>query len=240
EIHLGRNDSNYIIIKDQKVNKKHAKIINYRGEVKIFRIDSKSEIFINGKSESRLHILKKNDEIKIGCSTFRYLPAGEFKDNNDPLLQIYNTTYLQKRLEDEFKNNKKLCLMFFDLDFKEIEDDVLKELTMLIQNEHLNDKDIFSKYEEKGFTRFVILLIDTCLEAAHEIAKEIRSAYLFNFKEKKLQSITLSIGISGVNSSVKTFNDLLIHTKEACVKAKEYDHNQVVIWENEEWENVSI
>ncbi|CAG8446446.1 16013_t:CDS:2, partial [Dentiscutata heterogama] len=91
--------------------------------------------------------------------------------------------------------------------FKEIDDDVLKELTMLIQNEHL--------------------------QSAYEIAKEIRSAYLFNFKEKKLQSITLSIGVSAVNSSVKASNDLLIHAKEACIKAKEYDHNQVVIWENE-------
>ncbi|CAG8718135.1 40179_t:CDS:10 [Gigaspora margarita] len=240
EMHVGRgrNDSNYIIIKDRKVNKKHAKLINYHGEVKITCFNSKSKILINGKP-ARSCILKKNDEIKMGHSTFRYIPAREFISNNDPLLQIYNAKYFQERLEDEFKNNKKLYLLFYDLDFfKEINDEsrnyVLKELTMLIQNEHLRDEDIFSKYKEEGFT---ILLIDIDIDLAHEIAEKIRSSvetHLIKFNEKKPQSITLSIGVSEKNSSVKTSNDLLIHAKEACIKAKKYGHNQLVIWENEE------
>ncbi|KAF0370205.1 kinase-like protein [Gigaspora margarita] len=61
EILIGRKNSNYIIIKDQEINKKHAKIKNYQGKVDIFSYDSKSIIFINENQlkPNTLHTLKK-------------------------------------------------------------------------------------------------------------------------------------------------------------------------------------
>ncbi|CAG8608206.1 5796_t:CDS:2, partial [Cetraspora pellucida] len=246
EILLGRKDSNYIVIKDSKIDKNHAKIKNYQGKVDIIGIGSKSEILVNGKQlEFRtLYNLKKNDLIKMGSSTFQYLPIGEFKNSIDPLLQIYNTTYLWKSLETGFKNsqNSSLSLLFCDLDHfgkinknygHEVGDYVLIELSKFIQNKYLRDKDIFSRYSGEKFT---ILLINTNIKLAYKIAKEIRSSietYPFIFKGKRLPSITLSIGVSEVNSSVKKSEDLLNHAEEACRKAKEYGRNRVVIWENE-------
>ncbi|RIB20796.1 hypothetical protein C2G38_2079900 [Gigaspora rosea] len=247
EMLIGRKSSNDIVIKDHEVDKEHASIKNYQGKVEIIGLGSKSKIFVNGEQlEFRtLYTLKRNDMIKMGHSTFQYIPAEEYENYIDPLLIIYNTAYLRKSLENEFKNSKKLSLslLFFDLDQFETTNEytneaanyVLMELSKLIQNKYVRDKDTFARYGDAN--EFAILLIDTNVESAYEIANEIRcfvETYPFIFEEKKLPSITLNIGISEVNSSVKSSKDLLNHAKEACKRAKEYGRNQIVIWENDQ------
>ncbi|CAG8519441.1 444_t:CDS:2, partial [Racocetra fulgida] len=196
------------------------------------------EILVNGKQLKfrASYTLKRNDIIKIGHSTFQYLPAGEYKSYIDPLLMIYNNAYFRKSLENEFKNSQNLSLLFYNLDnLREINeqysheagDYVLIELVKLIQNKYVRDKNIFARYNEDEFT---ILLIDTNIESADEVAKEIQSAVETNpfiFKEKKLPPITLSIGVSGVNSLVESSKDLLNHAEEACRKAKHYAHKKL-------------
>ncbi|CAG8572898.1 4091_t:CDS:2 [Cetraspora pellucida] len=246
EIFVGRNNSNYIVIKDQEIDEKNTKIKNYHGKVDIICIGSKSETFVNGKQLKlrTLYTLQKNDLIKIGRCTFQYLPAGEFKNFIDPLLQIYNNDYLCKSLETGFRNGQymNLLLLTCDLDYfgkinknygHEAGDYVLIELSKLIQNKY-GYKNIFTRY---GGEKFAILLINTNLESAYVTAKEIRSSIEtnpFTFKDKNLPSITFSIGVSGVNSLVKKPKDLLNHAEEACKKAREYGRNRVIIWENEQ------
>ncbi|CAG8760149.1 1223_t:CDS:2, partial [Racocetra persica] len=247
ETFIGRKNSNHIIIKDHEIAKKHASIKSFQGKVTITNLDSGSGISINGEKllfhDSRT--LKRDDRIKMGCSIFQYLPAGEYENRIDKLLPIYNRAYLEKSLENEFlnarENEQNLSLLFFDLDnFKSINDGnnheagdyALKELAKLIQNAHARAEDIFARY---GGDEFTILLKNADLKSASEIAEKIRTsveAHSFTYKEKKLP-VTLSIGVSGMNSSVETYNDLLVHADEASKKAKEYGRNQVIIWENE-------
>ncbi|KAF0489008.1 GGDEF domain-containing protein [Gigaspora margarita] len=181
EIPIGRKGSNYIVIKDQEINKTHAKIKNHQGKVEIKSYDSKSKIFVNEKLlRSRTsRTLKNKDVIKMGRSTFQYLPAREFKNNIDPRLQIYNNEYFRKSLKEEFKNNKMLCLLFFDLDFfgkinknysHAAGNYVLIELSKLIQNKYVRGKDIFAR---NGGEEFTILLNNSNLKMAHKTAKEI-------------------------------------------------------------------
>ncbi|CAG8681088.1 18130_t:CDS:2, partial [Racocetra persica] len=173
-------------------------------------------ILVNGKQLKfrTLYTLKRNDIIKIGHSTFQYLPAGEYKSYIDPLLMIYNTAYFRKSLENEFKNSQNLSLLFYNLDyFSEAGDYVLIELVKLIQNKYVRDKNIFARYNEDEFT---ILLIDTNVESAYEVAKEIQSAVE-----------TYPIGVSGVNSLVESSKDLLNHAEETCRKAKQYAHKKL-------------
>ncbi|CAG8601277.1 8316_t:CDS:2, partial [Racocetra persica] len=246
EIFVGRKDSNDIdiVIKDQEIDEKHAKIKNYNGKVDISCIGSKSKIFVNRKQLKfrTIYTLQKNDEIKIGRSTFQFLPAGELKNSIDPLLQIYNNDYLWKSLKTGFRSyqNMSLLLLACDLNYfrkinknygHEAGDHVLIELSKLIQNKY-GYKNIFARY---GREKFAILLINTNLESAYGTAKEIRSLIEttpFNFKY--LSSITFSIGVSGVNSLTKKPKDLLNHAEEACKKAKEYGRNRIIIWENEQ------
>ncbi|CAG8602086.1 26385_t:CDS:2, partial [Dentiscutata erythropus] len=187
---IGRNESNHII----------------------FDLGSESVIYVNGrKLEFRaFRTLEKDDLIKLGKVVFQYLPAGEYENRIDKLLPIYNTAYLRKSLENEFKNAKEnkqnLSLLFFDLDHfgninknysHEAGDYVLKESSKLIQNEYVRVEDIFARY---GGEEFTILLNDT---------------------NKKLP-VTLSIGVSVMNSSVEASTDLLNHGEKACQKAKKW------------------
>ncbi|CAG8733302.1 3752_t:CDS:2, partial [Dentiscutata heterogama] len=182
--------------------------------------------------------------ISMGHSEFQYLPIGEYKSRIDEPLSIYNKTYFSKKLENVFKNSRKnkrdLSLLFFDLDhFKSINDQndhstgdyALKELANLIQKNHVRSEDIFARY---GGDEFTILLKDADINLASKIAEEIRASvegHPFIYNETQL-SVTLSIGVSEMNSSVKTFDELLLYADNALKKAKEY-RNRVVIWNNE-------
>ncbi|KAF0475472.1 GGDEF domain-containing protein [Gigaspora margarita] len=246
EVSIGRNNSNYIIIKDQNVARKHAIIKSEQGKVDIIDFGSDLGIFVNGERLKfrTFYTLKRDDKIKMGRCTLQYLPAGEYENCIDIPLQIYNKDYLLKSLKNEFenatKNKKNLSLLFFDLDhFKRINDEnnheagdyVLKELAKLIQNTLVRDEDIFARF---GGDEFTITLRDTDLKSASEMAEKIRAsieAHQFTYNEKRLL-VTLSIGVSGMNSSVETYEILLKHADEASKKAKDYGKNRVVIWEN--------
>ncbi|CAG8752418.1 3852_t:CDS:1, partial [Cetraspora pellucida] len=207
ETFIGRKkNSNHIIIKDQEIAKIHANIKNFHGKVEITNLSSGSGIVINGEKllfhDSRT--LKRDDMIKMGRCTFQYLPAGEYENRIDKLLPIYNSAYLMKCLKNEFLNargnKQKLSLIFFDLDnFKSINDGnnheagdyALKELAELIQNHHVRADDIFARY---GGDEFTILLKNTDIKLASEIAEEIRvsvEAHSFTYRELNLISIEL-------------------------------------------------
>ncbi|KAF0465721.1 interferon-induced very large GTPase 1-like [Gigaspora margarita] len=81
EILVGRNYSNHIVIKDQEINKKHAKIINYHGKVEITCFDSESIIYINEEVFSRSRILKRHDVIKMGRSVFNEIAVQHYKES---------------------------------------------------------------------------------------------------------------------------------------------------------------
>ncbi|RIB28082.1 hypothetical protein C2G38_2137494 [Gigaspora rosea] len=238
KISLGRGNSNHVIIRDQEIAKEHASIIvSEQGVVEINELGTESGISINGEKlgfrTSRLLI--RDDVISMGRSEFQYLPTGEYKSRIDIPLSIYNKDYFLKKLKDEFKNSKEnerdLSLLFFDLDNfgkinkqynHEVGDDVLKELTNFIKNKLVRSKDIFARY---GGDEFTILLKDTNKMDAFKIAEKIRSSveahfHSFNYNKKKL-SVTLSIGVSEMNSSVKTYDDLRLQADNASKKAKE-------------------
>ncbi|RIB20791.1 hypothetical protein C2G38_2178367 [Gigaspora rosea] len=204
ETFIGRNNLNHIIIKDQEVDKKHANIRSSQGKVEITSLSSGSGIFVNGdKLLFRIpYTLERNDKIKMGRCIFQYLPPGEYENRIDQLLPIYNTDYLRKSLNNKFENAKK-------------------------NNKYLSLLNMFAL---KIFLLDMveILLYDTNVKSAYEIAEKIRAsveAHSFVFNEKKLQ-VTLSIGVSGMNSSVEISTNLLNHAEEACRKAKKCGRNR--------------
>ncbi|CAG8786171.1 40710_t:CDS:2, partial [Gigaspora margarita] len=246
EISVGRSNLNDVIVRDQEIAKEHATIIVNDQGVEIIDLGSDSGIFINGeKLDFRTsYSLTKDDVISIGRSEFQYLPAREYKNRMDNFLWIYNYDYFMERLKNEFRNakenNRNLSLLFFDLNhFKSINDQMghiagnyaLKELANLIQKNHIRSEDIFARY---GGDEFTILLKDADINLAFKIAEEIRASvegHAFIYNEIRL-SVTLSIGVSEMNSSVKTCDELLLYADNALKKAKE-DCIRVVIWNNE-------
>ncbi|CAG8757690.1 7813_t:CDS:2, partial [Racocetra persica] len=240
------NESNHIVIKDQELGKRHAKIKSFQGKVEIFDLGSKSGIYVNEiKLEFRAsHTLEKDDRITLGKVILQYLPAGEYENRTDKLLPIYNKAYLLTSLEEAFTSardkQEDLSLIFFDIDhFKHINDEythdagdyVLKELAKLVQT-LIRPEDIFARY---GGEKFTILLKNKKSELAFESAEKIRKAiesHEFIYNGKRL-SVTVSFGIADMNSSVESHEDLLKRADDASYVAKRQGRNRVKIWTKE-------
>lgn len=252
EMTLGRDPSADIVVADQSISRKHAKVVKEDGKIKLIDLGSSNGTAVNDKklSPGVAVELAKEDMVKLGNSIFKFLPAGELEilfygnlgsaAHQDPLTGIYNKGYLQEALEAEFKRAKALhtdfSLIFFDLDhFKKINDTyghdagdfVLKEISNLIRTGHLRPKDVFARY---GGEEFVVLLGNTNAKAASEVAERIRAAietHAFIYDGKRLP-VTSSIGVAELRADVESAQTLLKSADKALYAAKQSGRNKVV------------
>jgi len=251
EMTLGRDPSADICISDQSISKKHAKLEKKGGKVVLTDLNSSNGTQINGKklAPNEPVTLGKEDMIKMGSSMLKFLPAGELETlylgqlgdaaHMDAMTKIYNKGYLLEALEAEFKRAKALrtdfSVLFFDIDhFKKTNDThghdagdhVLKEFTAIIRAKHVRPKDVFARY---GGEEFVLLLSNTAMAAAQQIAETIRStieAHAFIYEGKRIP-VTSSVGVAELSAEVESSGTLLKKADKALYEAKQGGRNQV-------------
>ncbi|NOR42814.1 MAG: DUF484 family protein [Gammaproteobacteria bacterium] len=169
----------------------------------------------------------------------------------DGLTDAYNRRYFDERLKREIdrsvRNKTDLVCLFIDIDFfKKINDTyghqagdmVLVKLVSLMRDQ-VRSSDIVARY---GGEEFAIILPDTGIHIAHEVAERIRH----EVEQQKLSindetiSITVSIGLASLSQiahqigTLKKWQDgldkiLLSKADEALYQAKQTGRNQVVI-----------
>lgn len=174
----------------------------------------------------------------------------------DGLTNAYNRRYFDERLKHEIdrclRNKTDLVCLFLDIDFfkkindnygHQVGDTVLVRLVALMQ-EQVRSSDIVARY---GGEEFAVILPDTGIQLAHEVAERIRSQ-VENQKliiDDNTLSTTVSIGIASLsqikyqvgandtNQLHQYANDLdkllLGKADEALYQAKQTGRNQVVI-----------
>jgi two-component system, cell cycle response regulator len=163
----------------------------------------------------------------------------------DPLTCIFNRRYLETRCQEEAANVRRhrspLCAMFLDIDkFKRINDthghimgdEVLRQVATLIKSE-LRSNDVLARY---GGEEFVVLLPQTVLHHACEIAERIRNtiaAHRFHIDGRSELQVTISIGVAQTpeepeGSDMEIAHKLLAAADEALYLAKESGRNKVV------------
>jgi len=169
----------------------------------------------------------------------------------DGLTNAYNRRYFDERLSHEInrcsRNKTDLVCLFIDVDFfktvndnygHQVGDAVLIRLVTLMSDQ-VRSSDIVARY---GGEEFAVILPETGLQVAHEVAERIRhnvEQQKLIFNDKTL-SITVSIGMSSLSqirhhsARDKTLpNDvehlLLQKADEALYQAKQTGRNQVVI-----------
>ena len=164
----------------------------------------------------------------------------------DPLTQLHNRRYLDRRLEEELaranRYNQPLSCLFVDADhFKQINDHyghqvgdlVLKELASRIRSQ-LRASDIATRY---GGEEFALLLPQTCLEEALLLAERIRlevasNPILLSDGSSRIR-LTVSIGVSEVPPMLgKTHHKqlgkyLLAEADQALYLAKANGRNRI-------------
>jgi two-component system cell cycle response regulator len=174
----------------------------------------------------------------------------------DGLTNAYNRRYFDERLKHEIdrcqRNKTDLVCLFIDVDFfkqvndrygHQVGDAVLVRLVTLMR-EQVRSSDIVTRY---GGEEFAIILPDTGITLAHEVAERIRS----QVEEQKLiindntLGITVSIGLASLSQiryqlesqgqdiqhqDIQPVDQLLLaKADEALYQAKQTGRNQVVI-----------
>ena len=174
----------------------------------------------------------------------------------DGLTNAYNRRYFDERLKHEVdrcsRKKSDLVCLFIDIDFfkqindkhgHQVGDAVLVRLVALMR-EQVRSSDIVARY---GGEEFAIILPETGIQLAHEVAERIRSQVekqKLIFDDSTL-GITVSIGLASLsqikfqmgNDKTDSFSDiadsldqlLLRKADEALYQAKQTGRNQVVI-----------
>jgi len=150
----------------------------------------------------------------------------------DKLTDIYNRDYLIILFEKEFSKSLRhkinLICLIIDLDnFKMINDtyghlvgdNVLKIVAQLIKEE-IRSEDIFGRY---GGDEFFLILPYTTLDEGNKVAEKIKNKVKkYPFQNKKTNfNVTFSVGISKLEPSMKTIDDLIEKADISLYRSKE-------------------
>lgn len=162
----------------------------------------------------------------------------------DPLTGLFNRRYFETRCQEEVANVRRhqspLACMFLDIDkFKHINDtcghstgdEVLCNISMLIKSQ-LRSNDVLARF---GGEEFVVLLPQTRLQHACEIAERIRTtiaAQPFQTSAGHKLAVTISIGVADVPDKLDDDNKIVTYemmaaADKALYQAKESGRNQV-------------
>ncbi len=175
----------------------------------------------------------------------------------DGLTNAYNRRYFDERLKHEVdrctRNKTDLVCLFLDVDFfkqvndqygHQVGDEVLIRLVALMR-EQVRSSDIVARY---GGEEFAVILPDTGIQLAREVAERIRSKVETQqlITDNSTLSITVSIGLASLSqikyqvaenqqesvTSIETNKldqKLLKKADEALYQAKQMGRNRVVI-----------
>ncbi|MEY3808390.1 MAG: hypothetical protein RI893_1366 [Pseudomonadota bacterium] len=157
----------------------------------------------------------------------------------DPLTQMHNRASFNDAIKREMslavRNNKKLSLIFFDIDcFKAINDtyghdcgDITLANCAKLIKQNLRNSDMVFRY---GGEEFVILLSDTDASGAALLAERIRSSVEHHTLAYDMETIkiTASLGVSTLKSN-DTVESFIKNADEAMYIAKNNGKNQVVL-----------
>jgi two-component system cell cycle response regulator len=256
QVIIGKSSENQIVLDFDGISRQHCRVLvknlddSHESQSCIVEdLQSKNGTYVNAIKLLNSYELKKGDLIKIGPISLKFIPQNDpeilaydsLHDSatRDGLTGAFNKAYFNQQLELEFKKvqttGKPLSLIIFDLDhFKKLNDTfghdagdfVLKELAALISTMGVRETDIFARF---GGEEFVILLPQTNIKNAFEIAERIRKSvqdhnFLYNGRELP---VTASVGVSDYRQGVFTGTDLFKRADQAVYLSKTNGRNQV-------------
>lgn len=175
--------------------------------------------------------------------------SGELENIIDPQLGIHNRRYLEHRLLQEVQRANRyklpLSIMLINLDFfhkiadqygQQIADGVLVSFAKLILNT-ARTTDIVARFNED---KIMVVATNTPVTSipvfAERLRKSVTSSILLpkddveDFKNgKKIELVTISIGVAGISANIKTMETLLKNTEDALAQALAKGPNMAII-----------
>lgn len=244
---IGRRPECDIRVRERAVSGIHAEVVRVRDTVTINDLASTNGTLVNGVRIRTAVPLMQGNLLKLGNCVFRYVDSlleVEFTEAlhargiTDALTAAYNKSYLVARLGfliDTAAQSRPVSVIAFDFDqFKQINDQfghaagdhILRETSALIASAFVRPADLFARM---GGEEFVIVLPDTPVEQAHEVAEKIRSMFeekTFAFAGSTI-CLTASFGVCAATSSVEQPEALLARADELLYRSKREGRNRV-------------
>lgn len=158
----------------------------------------------------------------------------------DGLTQAFNRKHWEECLAKEFSRARRyqhdLALVMLDLDHFKLLNDTFGHQggdMVLIETAKTIDKllrmgDLFGRY---GGEEFAVILPNTDLEGAEEVAERIRQAIAksaINHQDRRI-SVTASIGVAVIDSDDSRYEDLISNADTALYQAKATGRNRVCL-----------
>lgn len=198
------------------------------------------------------------DELKFALASEKILMEELDKKNKelvelsitDGLTGLYNHRFLQERFDFEFKRVRRyggeLSCMLIDIDhFKSINDTyghqfgdlVLKQIASLMK-QNSRDIDICGRYGGEEF----LVIANLKLENALIYAKKLHSAienHIFKNENASIH-VTVSIGVAGFKTDIKTKQEFIERADKALYQAKSDGRNLIRVWKKDEPEDGQV
>jgi len=164
----------------------------------------------------------------------------------DPLISIYNRRHFDLKLAEEIERAKRynfqISMLLLDIDhFKKVNDTyghyigdlVLKSLgNLLLKN--VRKTDIVARY---GGEEIAVIAPHTSLPTAADLAERLRQIVERSImvpadeqEDRQAVSISVSIGIAGLDQQIVDKQSLIERTDEALYEAKQKGRNRVVVF----------
>jgi len=164
----------------------------------------------------------------------------------DPLIGIYNRRHFDLRLSEEIERahryNLPLSMLLLDIDhFKNVNDTrghqigdmVLKSLGQILLK-IVRETDVVARY---GGEEIAIITPHTSVLSAAELAERLRQAVeksvmvpADKYEDRKSVSISVSIGVAGLDQQTIYEQSLIERTDKALYEAKQKGRNRVIVF----------
>ena len=247
-LRLGRDPDNELVLEDEGVSRRHARIEKRAGRVVLMDVGSTNGTLLNDAELAGIAELRTGDRIKVGSTIFKYLSASDLEAalheqifaiaTTDALTGLRNKRHLTDELAREFSRarryNRTFSILMVDIDhFKEVNDryghqvgDVTLRAVASTVLSCLNSEDLAARY---GGEEFVVALLETELEDAVTTAERIRRAVselVVSYREASLQ-VTVSIGCAEYSHADEDEVALFERADQRLYAAKEAGRNAV-------------
>lgn len=244
---VGRRPECDIRLRERAVSGIHAEIIRMRDEVSIHDLASTNGTMVNGLRIRNPVALSQGNLLKLGNCVFKFVDSlleVEFTESlhsrgiTDQLTGAFNKTYLVARLGfviDTASESRPVSVITFDFDeFKQVNDRhghaagdyILRAASAMIASRFVRTGDLFARM---GGEEFAIVLPDTSLAAATDIAERLRRTFedeVFEY-DGQVMKLTSSFGVCTATSAVEQPDMILGRVDELLYRSKREGRNRV-------------
>lgn len=247
-LRLGRDPDNELVLEDDGVSRRHARIERRSGRVVLMDVGSTNGTLLNDVELSGIVELNTGDRIQVGSTIFKYLSASDLEAalheqifsnaTTDALTGLRSKRHLTDELGREFSRarryNRKFSLLMIDIDhFKAVNDryghqvgDITLRAVASNVLSCLHSDDLAARY---GGEELVVLLLETKLEDAVVIAERIRQAIadlVVSYREAHLR-VTVSIGCAEYSHDDENEVRLFERADQLMYAAKQAGRNTI-------------